>query len=516
MNQDHNEVELKLAIPVEAIAAFRRDPLLAQPVRHGSATLLNQYFDTPELLLRRRGIALRIRKAGRIWLQTVKQAGIVEGGLSTRPEWEQRFPGHFDFSAIDDPALRRLLERHQMSLAAVFATDFRRESWVVEPEPGCRIEVALDRGSISARDASQPLAEVELELQAGTPAQLLSFGCALAQRHPLYPDERSKAMRGYALFSGEPALSPRHARHPALDPDADPELAFREIAGECLAQIAANLLGTLDSGDPEFAHQLRVAIRRLRSAFKLFEPALPDGFAPAWQPQLRTLAGIAGGAREWDVLLSEILEPVVQLAPDYPGLAELVAAAQTRRNAAHAKMRESLRRPEFGFLVVSLMGAILAPGHTSAQLATATDAQPAPRLADFAALQLKGLGRRAARAAAAATAAQGDVSRLHELRLRLKRLRYATEFVGRLVRSPGALRLRKIVSLQTSLGLLNDLSVSGSLMESLAAEHPQTREAIAFVGGHHLATWRDRAVPDAVRGIRWKDLARDWKPDRKQ
>ena len=515
MNQDtHKEVELKLAICDDAIAAFRRDPLLAQPVRHGSAGLLNQYFDTPGLLLRRRGIALRIRKAGRTWLQTVKQAGIVEGGLSTRPEWEQRFSGHFDFSAIDDPALQRLLERHQMRLEAVFTTDFRRETWVVESEPGCRIEVALDRGSISAREASQPLAEVELELLAGTPAQLLSFGCALAQHHPLYPDERSKAMRGYALFSGEPALSPRHARQPVLDPEADPAQAFRDIAGECLAQIAANLLGTLDSDDPEFAHQLRVGIRRLRSALKLFEAVLPDDFATTWQAQLRTLAGIAGGAREWDVLLSQIIDPVARLAPEYPGLADLNAAAQARRDAAHAKMRESLRRPEFGHLVISLMRAVLTPGLPTAQVATPTDAPPTPRLADFAALQLKRLGRRAARAAAAAE--QGDVPRLHELRLRLKRLRYAMEFVGRLVRSPSALRLRKIVSLQTSLGLLNDLSVSGPLMESLAAEHPHFRETIAFIGGHHLATWRDRAVPDAVRGIRWKDLARHWKPNRKQ
>lgn len=514
MTQNNQEIELKLAIPAEAIAAFRRDPLLANPARHGTVKLLNQYFDTPGLSLRRRGIALRVRKSGRTWLQTVKQAGIVEGGLSTRPEWEQRFLGHFDFSAIDDAALRRLLERHQTQLEAVFTTDFRRESWIVEPEPGCRIEVALDRGTISARDASRPLAEVELELLDGTPAQLLSFGCALAERHPLYPDERSKAMRGYALFAGEPALSPRHARHPALDHDADPEQAFRDIAAECLSHIAANLLGAQDSDDPEYAHQLRVGVRRLRSAFKLFEPVLPDDFSETWQPQLRALAGIAGGAREWDVLLSQIIAPVARLAPDYPGLKALTFAAQVRRDAAHAKMRERLRNPEFGHLVILLMRAILTPAMSIPRAAASPETPPAPRLAQFAALQLRQLGRRAARAAAAAE--QGDVARLHALRLRLKRLRYAMEFVGPLVRSPNALRLRKIVSLQTSLGLLNDLSVSGPLMESLASEYPSAREAIAFIGGHHLATWRDRAVPDAVRGIRWKDLARDWKAMRKR
>lgn len=511
-NETNTEVELKLAIPTEAIAAFRRDPLLSRAVSHSSAELVNQYFDTRALSLRRRGVALRIRKAGRNWLQTVKQVGIVEAGLSTRPEWEQRFQGHFDFSAIDDAALRRLLERHQPRFEEVFSTNFRRDTWVVEPEPGSRIAIALDRGAIKASDASMPLAEVELESQSASAEQLLALGCALAQRHPLYPDERSKATRGYALFSGEPALIPRHARRLALDPDATCVEAFRDIASECLAQIAANLLGALDSDDPEYAHQLRVGVRRLRSAIKLFEPTLPAGFAIDRQPQLRALAATAGSAREWDVLLSEVLGPVVRLAADYPGLDELVSAARAHRDAARASMRTKLRNPDFGLLLISLMRANLALGAPTAVANTPTEAPVAPRLADFAAAQLKKLGRRVARAAAAAS--HGDIPRLHELRLRLKRLRYAMEFVGPLVREPRALRLRKIVSLQTSLGMLNDLSVSGALIESLATEHPYSRATIAFIGGHHLAAWRKLGVTDTIRRIRWKELARDWKAKR--
>jgi hypothetical protein len=189
---------------------------------------------------------------------------------------------------------------------------------VVEAAPGCCIEVALDRGTIRAGDAVLPLAELELESKSATPAQLLAFGCALAQRHALFADERSKAARGYALFSGEPALSPRHASQPALAADLSCREAFCTIARECLAQIAANLLGALDSDDPEYAHQLRVGVRRLRSAIKLFEPLLPERFASTWQAQLRTLAALAGEAREWDVLLSEILAPVGRLAPESP------------------------------------------------------------------------------------------------------------------------------------------------------------------------------------------------------
>jgi len=90
------------------------------------------------------------------------------------------------------------------------------------------------------------------------------------------------------------------------------------------------------------------------------------------------------------------------------------------------------------------------------------------------------------------------------------------EFVGPLLRTPKTLRLREIVSLQTSLGLLNDLSACGPLIESLACAHPHMRETIALVGGHHLAAWRDLAVADTVRGIHWQDLARGWKPKRRR
>ena len=92
------EVELKPALAEGHHSRFLRHPLLKQAVERHVETLDNLYYDTRELSLRRRGIALRLRRKGRDWLQTVKLAGSSAAGLSSRPEWEAPYMGHFDFS----------------------------------------------------------------------------------------------------------------------------------------------------------------------------------------------------------------------------------------------------------------------------------------------------------------------------------------------------------------------------------------------------------------------------------
>src|SRR5690606_27619836 len=119
------EIELKLSLPRRSVSALRRHPLLAASAQLGRAvTLDNVYHDTPDLALRKTGVALRIRVAGRRRLQTVKAASASTAGLTSRPEWEQPWSGAFDFSEVDDAHIRALLERHAAALVPVFSTRF--------------------------------------------------------------------------------------------------------------------------------------------------------------------------------------------------------------------------------------------------------------------------------------------------------------------------------------------------------------------------------------------------------
>ena len=97
------ETELKLRLsPTQA----RR--LVAHPMLAGCAPqksrLLNTYYDTPDLELRRRGVALRLRRKGtNVWLMTVKGGDSGAGGLAQRHEWEKPVqPGVFDFAIVED------------------------------------------------------------------------------------------------------------------------------------------------------------------------------------------------------------------------------------------------------------------------------------------------------------------------------------------------------------------------------------------------------------------------------
>jgi triphosphatase len=199
------ETELKLSLSASDLPRLLAHPLLAQ--RGGIQRLLNTYFDTPDLALQQRRMAVRERLAGEQWLLTVKTAGQSTGGLSRRQEWEgPTSPGALQFDAlVDDPALAQDLMALRPNLRALFCTDFERQRWVIT-HAGAEIEVALDQGRIHVpgTDRSEPLLELELELLSGPESALMALADVLRQTPQgpvaLAPSDASKAQRGMALW----------------------------------------------------------------------------------------------------------------------------------------------------------------------------------------------------------------------------------------------------------------------------------------------------------------------------
>ena len=199
------ETELKLTLGAQDLPRLLSHPLLALPA--SPQRLLNTYFDTPDLALKARRMAVRERLAGDRWLLTVKTAGSSAGGLSRRQEWEgPTTPGALDFAAVvDDATLAGELMALRPTLQPLFATDFERQRWVIH-HAGARIEVALDEGRIHVpgTEWTQALLEVELELLEGPEAALHTLADALraAPGSPLAltPSDTSKAQRGLALW----------------------------------------------------------------------------------------------------------------------------------------------------------------------------------------------------------------------------------------------------------------------------------------------------------------------------
>ncbi|WP_295503182.1 CYTH domain-containing protein [Limnohabitans sp. Rim8] len=199
------ETKLKLSLNAADLPRLLTHPLLAKGT--GTQRLLNTYFDTPELALQQRRMAVRERLAGDLWLLTVKTAGPSQNGLSRRQEWEApTTPGTLDFdSLVDDAALAADLMALRPALRALSCTDFERQSWVIE-HAGAQIEVALDQGRIHVPDTdlSEPLLELELELLSGPESALMALADVLRQTPQglvvLTPSDASKAQRGMALW----------------------------------------------------------------------------------------------------------------------------------------------------------------------------------------------------------------------------------------------------------------------------------------------------------------------------
>lgn len=492
---EETELKLRLAdadLPRLSKAVSR---LASGPSRQ--QRLVSLYFDTPSLDLLAAGHALRLRRVGRRWLQTLKGGGGVTAGLHRRQEQEAPAPG-------PQPVLERLPRRLRQQLRAaeltpVFRTDFRRRIWRVEGA-GSRTEVALDEGHIEARRRSEPLLELELELLAGEPVALYDLALELAQHATLLPEPRSKAERGYALFRRE-AHQPSRARLPELDPDTRAEEAFVALLAAALEAIQRNQMGVLESDDPEFLHQMRVGLRRLRALLRLFSPVIP---AANWQEELRWLAGELGKARDWDVLEDTLLPAF--LAEDKARPAWLTRRIHRERLAARRMARAAVASARHGHLMLEL-GRWLATRGWRGELPVEQRATLDQPVRDWATARLARLHRKLL--AAGRRLSRLDASQRHRLRIRAKRLRYGVESFASLYPTKGVRPfLKALACLQDLLGELNDLATASHRIEALAAaarHNHARREARRF------AAWAARREKKLLG-----DLPKTWKRFRRQ
>jgi len=484
------EIELKLQLSPKAARKLADHPLLAN-IQSQKQHLLNTYFDTPALELHARRVAVRFRKKGWQWLCTVKSAEPASGGLAMRSEWEApATPGIFDFSHVDADDFRDFLERRQDQFEPIFTTDFRRQMWHV-PFGESLIELAIDRGQIESRGRRTPICEIELELLSGKVDDIFNLTRLLQESLDLFPAIASKAERGYALFLNEP-LRPFKSKPVLINDQQTPVEAFRSIALGCLEHFQRNEKGLLTGGDSEFIHQARVALRRLRSAIKLFAPVLPPEFVAAYGQTWQTLAGALGDTRNWDVFLEETLPPIAQAFPENRDIKRLRKAAQHRARSARKSVVGLLAVKEYPRLLLEFTAAVYTLG----------DTLPMP-IKDFARQQISSHARKARRMAS--RHAELSPEERHKMRIAFKKLRYTLEFFAPLL-SQRKLKpyLAALSQLQDELGLINDHITAEALIAEALKERP-VGPIHGWISGRHallvnelpevLQTWLAQRIP---------------------
>src|SRR5690349_5689362 len=226
------EIELKLSVRPDRLERVMRSPhLQGDGARRAIARALkNIYYDTPHLALRERGLVVRVREAGRRYIQTVKAGGSAgPSGLFSRHEWERPVAGPKpDLAGIDDPGLRRELGATATQLAPVFSSEVNRITRTVQHGETDRIEVAIDRGRVMTPRGSAPICEIELELKEGKPEALFDLALALNEETPVRLETLSKSDRGYAILT-EDAIGWSKAPPVVLDPAMTGLQAFETI-----------------------------------------------------------------------------------------------------------------------------------------------------------------------------------------------------------------------------------------------------------------------------------------------
>ncbi|MFN4148213.1 MAG: CHAD domain-containing protein, partial [Rhodocyclaceae bacterium] len=381
-------------------------------------------------------------------------------------------------------------------LAPVFETSFQRIAWTFALPTATRLELALDRGWIASDGRRESISEVEVELIEGSTAELFSLALAFAERVPLAPAPLSKADRGVALFLKTPPM-PARAMPVPLSAGMSPLEAFRTIALACLDHLQRNHAAALASDDPEYIHQMRVALRRLRAALRLFRSQLSADAYTRLTALARELMAPLGEARDLDVLLAEIAGPVLAVLPDEPRLAALIGIITERRHAMRHEALRLLGAPRYGTIVLSMLA--LVHGISAAE---PEQARAPLHLAEFAHERLRRLRRDALDLARKADPARPET--LHALRIAIKRLRYALEFFAPLATRKVTRRyIEALAALQDVLGRINDLANAGALLTSCAGLDPALREAVSLIAGWHGPRYQKllAAVPRALERL---------------
>ena len=201
------EIEVKLSIDESEIASLLKCEFMKQFDEPESEKYLqNIYFDTPDLALNKRKIALRVRSAGDHFFQTLKTQGVSHEGFSQRSEWEwQIAKPELDATLLPTDTWPAQVDPYQ--LKAQFTTNFTRCLWYLRTSDSnttTLIEIALDRGEIAVNGKNERLAicELELELKEGDAEQLKVVSQMLVKQCPaLTPSDASKALRGYQLLT---------------------------------------------------------------------------------------------------------------------------------------------------------------------------------------------------------------------------------------------------------------------------------------------------------------------------
>jgi inorganic triphosphatase YgiF len=480
----NTEVELKLAIAPGDTARLLRHPAIAA-IKHGHArkrTLVAVYFDTRDRALCGAGVALRLRREGAAWIQALKGPALpaTGAGLCARDELEWRISRNARRPRLDPAALAGsrfeslFRTRASADFLPVFETHIERTDVDLVFADGTRARLSLDRGDIrvAGRRAREPVSEVEIELIEGESLRLFDLARTLIADLDIAVAPFAKAERGYRL-ADRVAPTPCRARPVDVTAIDDVDTMLARVLIACTQQIERNAAG-LATGGPEFVHQMRVGIRRLRAALPMLRDRVPAATLELLDEGARHIADTLAPARDLFVIRHEILPRMARAGKAGDAVREIDPALERLEEAANAACRQLAASRRLHAWVLEI-GALCATPRfgSSADVPAAMQHGPRPFAARI-------LARRHRRLQAAGRHLEGrSAEERHRARIAAKKLRYAIEFFAPLFPRRATERfIGALAQLQDALGDDNDVETALRTVRAIAGDGSSADRAL--------------------------------------
>jgi CHAD domain-containing protein len=310
---------------------------------------------------------------------------------------------------------------------------------------------------------------------------------------------KSKAQRGYDLLANDRDAA-ANADPIALPPGLTTREAFRAIAYSCLKQVIDNKPALLN-GDPEGVHQMRVGLRRLRSAISLFGDIIDGPQTDTIKQDLKWLTDELGPARELEVFIAKVIAPAQQHPRRWRGLSRISHDFVHRRRTAVEQAQDAVRSERFRRLMLDVAGWLEIGGWTAPDndlvrergdmpIETSASGQLSQRWK-----KIRKKGKKLAKL---------DPHSRHKLRIQAKKMRYAMDFYASTFASSVKRReafRSALKEMQDCLGELNDITVHRDLAAGVAGRSTRQRRGGSdskrtFAVG--LLTGREYGQLDAV------------------
>lgn len=494
----------------------------------------DRYFDTAREALRHHGFGARLRRVGDRHLVTVKSlapdeleadggqadpmsARDADDAVHRRIELEGPANGRLDPRTWPASPARELIDelRGAARLRGLFTIRQVRDVRDIATHDGSA-QLSLDEVRvISGRSVVGTFAELEVESTGGSIDLLAGISRALAATGLLVPATGSKEAQARALVDRERAAErrrrvPRVPRAPGVTADDTLAEAGRKVLRMHLARMLAAEEGTRLGEDIEELHRMRVATRRMRSAWRIFDGAYRPKVQRRYVRELRTVASALGAVRDLDVQLEALdawaatpeaaqasggAQAAVALGPFRDELA-------ARREEARSDLIDLLDARRYQDFVNDYLDLTATPGAAERATRPGTPVQVRHTAGGRIWTAYEHLR------AHEAILGWADIPALHAVRIDAKRLRYTLESFREVLPPATEDLIRRVTDLQDHLGALNDADIAGRLArEHLMASGPRLSISSQAVVAAYLAS-REGIVTSLRRGLsmRWRPI----------